>query len=48
MLDINEGDKISFWMLADRNFDISRFSRIQKIKIFGFKNHISITEDNKL
>ena len=48
VLDINEGDKIDFWILTDSKFDISRFSRRQKIKVFGFEASISTPEDTIL
>ena len=48
ILDINEGDKIDFWILTDSKFDISRFSRRQKIKVFGFEASISTPEDTIL
>lgn len=48
VLDINEGDKIDFWVLTDSKFDKSRFSRRQKIKIFGFQTYISTPEDTIL
>ena len=45
VLDTEEGDKIDFWVLTDSNFDKSRFSRRQKIGLFGFKTYISAPED---
>ena len=45
VLDTEEGDKIDFWILTDSNFDKSRFSRKQKVKLFGFKACMSAPED---
>lgn len=45
VLDINEGDKIDFWILTDSNFDKSRFLRRQEVELFGFKAFISSPED---
>lgn len=48
VLDKNEGDKIDFWILTDSEFDISRFSRRQKVKIFNFEAYVSTVEDTIL
>ena len=48
VLDINEGDKIDFWILTDSKFDRSRFSRRKKVRMFGFETYISAPEDTIL
>ena len=48
VIDINEGDKIDFWVLTDSEFDKSRFSRKQKFTVFGFEAYISSAEDTIL
>jgi len=48
VLDINEGDKIDFWVLTDSEFDKSRFSRKIKIRIFDFEAYVSTPEDTIL
>jgi hypothetical protein len=45
VLDTEEGDKIDFWILTESNFDKSRFSRRQKIELFGFNAYITAPED---
>ena len=44
-MDTHEGGKIDFWILTDSKFDKSRFSRRQKVKLFGFEAYISSPED---
>lgn len=48
IIDKNEGDKIDFWILTDSEFDISRFSRRQKIALFNFEAYVSTAEDTIL
>ncbi len=48
ILDINEADKIDFWILTDSDFDRSRFSRKQKIVLFNFEAYVSTVEDTIL
>jgi hypothetical protein len=45
ILDIEEGNKIDFWILTNSDFDKSRFSRRQKDKFFNFEVYISTPED---
>lgn len=45
VIDINQGDKIDFWILADHEYDKSRFSRRQKVKFLDFKIYVSAPED---
>ena len=48
VIDINEGDKIDFWILTDSEYDKSRFSRKQELKLFEFKVYVSAPEDTIL
>ena len=48
MLDINEGDKIDFWILTDSEFDKIRFDRKQKVVLFNFEAYVSTAEDTIL
>lgn len=42
------GDKIDFWLLMDTDFDRSRFSRKQRIRIMDFDTNVSAPEDTIL
>ena len=48
ILDINEGDKIDFWILTDSEFDKIRFSRKQKVILFNFEAYVPTAEDTIL
>lgn len=48
IIDINQGDKIDFWILTDNEYDKSRFSRKQKVKIIDFEIYVSAPEDTIL
>ncbi len=48
LLDTREGDKIDFWILTDKPFDQSRFSRKYEENILGFTMKISSPEDTIL
>jgi hypothetical protein len=48
VIDINEGDKIDFWILTDSEFDLNRFSRKQKVKLFDFEAYVPAAEDTIL
>ncbi|MBN1298317.1 MAG: hypothetical protein JW997_01370 [Actinobacteria bacterium] len=48
VIDINEGDKIDFWILTESEFDKSRFLRKQKLTLFGFDAYVSSAEDTIL
>jgi hypothetical protein len=45
VLDIEEGEKIDFWILTGSDFDKSRFLRRQKKELLGLKAYISAPED---
>jgi hypothetical protein len=45
LIDINEGEKVDFWIVTDEPFDTSRFSRRQKLEIYGMKMYVSTPED---
>ncbi len=45
IIDINQGDKIDFWILTDSEYDKSRFSRKQKVKFLNFEIYVSAPED---
>jgi len=48
IISIKEGDKIDFWILTDKPFDKSRFSRRQKENFLGFEIIVSSPEDTIL
>lgn len=48
LLDVNNGDKIDFWMLTNEPFDRSRFSRKVCEKFMGLKMQVSTPEDTIL
>lgn len=48
IIDINEGDKIDFWMLSNSEFDKERFSRRQKVPLFNLEAYMSSPEDTIL
>jgi len=48
VIDINEGDKIDFWILTGSEFDKSRFSRKQRFMLFNFNVYVSTPEDTIL
>ncbi|OFY62367.1 MAG: hypothetical protein A3H98_03330 [Bacteroidetes bacterium RIFCSPLOWO2_02_FULL_36_8] len=45
IIDINEGDKVDFWMLTHTPFDISRFSRKRKEKFLDMYMFVQSPED---
>ena len=48
LIDINEGDKVDFWMSTDDPFDQARFLRRYEEEVLGIKLHISSPEDTIL
>ncbi len=48
LLDVNEGDKVDFWMLTDEAFDHSRFARRQAEEFEGTRVWVSSPEDTIL
>lgn len=48
VLEPSEGDKIDFWVLTDSAFDLSRFARRYRERIFGFEIDVSSPEDTIL
>mgnify|MGYP006301373901 CR=1 FL=1 len=48
LIDVNEGDKVDFWILKDEPFDNSRFSRKYKEKILDMNINLSSAEDTIL
>jgi hypothetical protein len=48
VLNLNDGDKIDFWMLTDESFDQSRFSRRVRYKVDGVDVAVSSPEDTIL
>ncbi len=48
VIELEEGDKIDFWILTDDPFDQSRFSRRQTVKVGGLKLQVSRPEDTIL
>jgi len=48
LLEVQEGDKIDFWMLTDEPFDTARFSRRQCEDVLGMKLYVSSPEDTIL
>lgn len=45
VIDIDQGDKVDFWILTDSEYDKSRFSRKQKVKFLNFEIYVSAAED---
>lgn len=45
VLDVEEGDKIDFWILTNDPFDTSRFARKYIEEVFGMRLKISTPED---
>ena len=48
LMDVNEGDKVDFWMVTDDPFDRSRFSRKQIETVLGVRMAVSSPEDTIL
>lgn len=48
LIDVNTGDKVDFWILTDKPFDRSRFSRKIVEEFMGLKLHVSSPEDTIL
>ena len=48
LLDVNEGEKVDFWMLTDKAFDQSRFQRRQRNSIEDFHVFVTSPEDTIL
>lgn len=48
LLDINEGDKIDFWLLTNNDFDTSRFKRKIFVDFQSIKMKVSSPEDTIL
>ncbi|HSZ54938.1 MAG TPA: hypothetical protein VK797_04715 [Tepidisphaeraceae bacterium] len=48
LLDVDEGDKVDFWLLSEEPFDQSRFSRKYTDEINGLRVKISRPEDTIL
>jgi hypothetical protein len=48
LLDVNEGEKVDFWMLTEKAFDQSRFQRRQRNSIDDFHVFVTSPEDTIL
>jgi len=48
LIDVNEGNKVDFWILTDEPFDISRFSRRYKEEVIDTRIQVSSPEDTIL
>lgn len=48
ILDVQEGDKVDFWLLTDEPFDQSRFQRRRREAVFGATIALSSPEDTIL
>jgi len=48
LIDINEGDKVDFWILTEEPFDKSRFARKYIEGIIGVNMKVSAPEDTIL
>ena len=48
LININEGDKVDFWILTDEPFDRSRFSRKYVEEVMGIRMQVSTPEDTIL
>ncbi len=47
-INVEEGDKVDFWLLTDDPFDVSRFSRRVQEDVFGIPLKVSSPEDTIL
>jgi hypothetical protein len=47
-INLEEGDKVDFWMLTDDAFDASRFARCISVNVFGTSLKVSSPEDTIL
>jgi hypothetical protein len=47
-INLEDGDKVDFWMLTDDPFDTSRFSRRVSVEVFGVPLKVSTPEDTIL
>ena len=45
LIDVQEGDKVDFWILTGEPFDQSRFSRRKNEEVMGFHMQVSSPED---
>ncbi len=48
LIDVNEGNKVDFWILTDNSFDKSRFFRRYSQEVQGIKMNVSSPEDTIL
>ncbi len=48
LIDVNEGDKVDFWILTTEPFDQSRFSRRYTEEVLGIRISVSSPEDTIL
>jgi hypothetical protein len=48
LIEVEEGDKVDFWMLTDEPFDRSRFARKYAEEVFGVRLKVSAPEDTIL
>ncbi len=48
LIDVNAGDKVDFWILTEKPFDQSRFSRKISEEFMGLKMQVSTPEDTIL
>jgi hypothetical protein len=48
LLEVNEGDKVDFWLLTDDPFDRTRFARRYAEQVFGILLYVSRPEDTIL
>ncbi len=47
-INLEDGDKIDFWMLTNEEFDESRFRRRMEVDVFGIRLKVSSPEDTIL
>ena len=48
LIDVDSGDTIDFWILTDRQFDVSRFHRKYVERVMGMQIAVSAPEDTIL
>jgi hypothetical protein len=48
LIDTTSGDKVDFWALTDEPFDLSRYTRRVKTRVFGIDLTVSAPEDTIL
>lgn len=48
VIEVEEGDKVDFWLLTNEPFDCARFRRRTEVEVFGVRLKVSSPEDTIL